>query len=120
MTDYENKQLGSITISDEVIATIATKAASSVENVYGLSYGIGAGITELLGVKNFNRGVKVETHDRSCNIDIFVDVLFGAKIDEVGVKIQNEVKNSVESMTDLVVNTVNVHVKGVKNLPKEN
>lgn len=116
----ENNNIGKISISDEVIATIASKATCEVEHVCSLSGGIGSNITELLGVKNFNKPIKIESSDEGCIIDIYVDIEYGSKIDKVGYEIQSTVKNAVEDMTDIKVLQVNVHVRGVKDLQKAN
>ena len=114
----ENNNIGNITISDDVIATIASKATCEVEHVCSLSSGIGSNITELLGVKNFNKPIKIESSEEGCIIDIYVDIEYGAKIDKVGYEIQSSVKAAVEEMTDIHVLQVNVYVKGVKEAAK--
>lgn len=114
----ENNNMGNITISDDVIATIASKATCEVEHVCSLSAGIGSNITELLGVKNFNKPIKIESSESGCIINIYVDIEYGSKIDEVGYKIQSNVKTAVEDMTDIHVLQVNVFVKGVKEAQK--
>ena len=116
----ENNNIGKISISDDVIATIANKATCEVEHVCSLSGGIGSNITELLGVKNFNKPIKIESSEEGCIIDIYVDIEYGSKIDKVGYEIQNSVKTAVEDMTEIHVMQVNVHVRGVKELPKAN
>ena len=116
----ENSNIGKITISDDVIATIASKATCEVEHVCSLSAGIGSNITDLLGVKNFNKPIKIESSEEGSIIDIYVDIEYGAKIDKVGYEIQSNVKSAVEEMTDIHVLQVNVHVKGVKEAQKAN
>lgn len=116
----ENNNIGKITISDDVIATIASNATCEVEHVCSLSASIGSNITDLLGVKNFNKPIKIESSEEGCIIDIYVDIEYGAKIDKVGYDIQSSVKSAVEEMTDIHVLQVNVHVKGVKEIQKAN
>ena len=55
-----NNELGTIRIADEVVSIIAGLAATEVEGVAGMSGGIAGGIAEILGRKNFSKGVKVE------------------------------------------------------------
>ena len=66
----ENKQYitqvrenGSIMISEDVIATIVAHAVSDVEGVVNLSVKPGADIAELIGKKNWGKGVKVVITD---------------------------------------------------------
>lgn len=104
---------GSVRISDEVVATIAGIAATEVEGVAGMGGGIVGGITEMLGRKNLAKGVKVEVGEREAALDMFVVVDYGVRIPEVALRVQENVKRAVESMTGLSVVEVNVHVQGV-------
>lgn len=100
-------------ISNDAVATYAGIAVSEVQGVYSMSGGF-AGITEALsGKKNFSKGIKVEVTEKSAKIDVNIVVEYGARIPDVAFEIQNIVKKSVEGMTGLKVEEVNVHVNGV-------
>lgn len=114
----DNLKHGSVKIANEVVAIIAGLAATEVEGIAGMSGGITGGITEMLGMKNLSKGVKVEVGEKECAIDIFVIVDYGSQISSVAESIQENVKNTVETMTGLEVVEVNVNVQGV-NIPKE-
>lgn len=114
----DEKEYGSIKISNDVIAIIAGIAATEVDGVAGKSMGFTSGITEMLGMKNLSKGVKVEITDRVAKIDISIVVEYGVDIASTGKKVQESVKKSVETMTDLLVPVVNVNVQGV-NMEKE-
>ena len=114
----ENTEQSPIKISDDVVAIIAGVAATEVEGVAGMSGGITGGISEMLGMKNLSKGVKVEVNDKEASIDLNIIVEFGAKISELGAKIQKNVKNTVETMTGLEVTVVNVNIQGV-NIEKD-
>lgn len=105
--------IGAIRIADEVVAVIAGIAATEIEGVAGMSGGIAGGISEMLGRKNLSKGVKVEVGEKEAAIDLYIVVEYGAKIPEVALKIQENVKRAVESMTGLSVVETNVHVQGV-------
>lgn len=104
---------GNVKIADEVVGIIAGIAATEVDGVAGMSGGIVGGITEILGKKNFSKGVKVEVGETQAAIDIFLVIDYGAKIPEIAQKVQENVKRAVESMTGLEVVEVNIHVQGV-------
>ncbi|MCL5047074.1 MAG: Asp23/Gls24 family envelope stress response protein [Actinobacteria bacterium] len=104
---------GNVKIADEVVGVIAGIAATEVDGVAGMSGGIVGGITEILGKKNFSKGVKVEVGETQAAIDIFLVIDYGAKIPEIAQKVQENVKRAVESMTGLEVVEVNIHVQGV-------
>lgn len=115
----QGKEYGSVNISDDVIAIIAGVAATEITGVAGMSGGITGGITEMLGMKNLSKGVKVELGEEDTIVDIFIIVEYGSNISDIGKKVQDNVKDSIETMTGLNVSTVNVHIQGV-NIPKEN
>ena len=108
-----------IQISDEVVAIIAGIAANEVKGVAGMSGGLVGGISEILGKKNFAKGIKVEVGDKIATIEIYIIVEYGVRIPDVAWEIQNKVKQSVEEMTGLSVQKVNIHVQGVKIGEKE-
>ena len=111
--EVENEAEG-IKISSDVIAVIAGVAVSEVEGVYGMAGGFAGGITEVLkGKKNLAKGIKVDSEGNKAKIDVNIIVEYGARIPDVAFAIQNKVKTSVEEMTGLKVEEVNVHVQGV-------
>jgi len=116
--DDEKMKHGTIKIANEVVAIIAGLAATEIDGVAGMSGGITGDITEMLGMKNLSKGVKVEVGEKEAAIDIFVTVEYGSKINETADAIQKNVKKTVETMTGLNVIEVNVNVQGVI-IPKE-
>jgi uncharacterized alkaline shock family protein YloU len=110
--------VGSIKITDEVVAIIAGIAAIEVPGVASMSGGIAGGIAEALGRKNLTKGVKVEVGEKEAAIDLYIIIEYGCRIPDVAWNIQEKVKKSVETMTGLQVVEVNIHVQGV-NIEKD-
>lgn len=113
---------GSIRIADEVVGVIAGLAATEIGGVAGMSGGLAGGIAEILGRKNLSKGVKVEVGEKEAAVDLFIIVDYGVRIPEIAMKIQDNVKRAIESMTGLDVVEINVHIQGVafhKEEPKE-
>ncbi len=105
---------GNIKIAVDVVATIAGIAANEIEGVAGMCGSFAGGIAELLGSKkNPSKGVKVEMKEESTIVDLYIVVDYGIRIPELAWEIQENVKNSIESMTGLLVEKVNIHVDGV-------
>ena len=103
-----------IQISSDVVAVIAGVAVSEVQGVSGMSGGFAGGITEVLsGKKNLAKGIKVDKENENVKIDVNIIVEYGTRIPDIAFEIQNRVKTSVETMTGLKVEEVNVHVQGV-------
>ena len=103
-----------IQISDDVVAVIAGVAVSEVPGVSSMAGGFAGGISEVLsGKKNLSKGIKVDLTENTAKIDVNIIVEYGTRIPDVAFEIQNRVKKSVENMTGLKVEEVNVHIQGV-------
>ena len=61
-------ELGNIRIADDVVKTIAAKAAADVEGVYKLAGGVVDEVSKMLGKKRPTNGVKVEVGEVECRI----------------------------------------------------
>ena len=72
------------------------------------------GFAELLGKENYSRGVVVENNDGLLDVDLYIIVGYGVKISEVANNIQTSVKYRLEKTFGLTINTINIHVQGVR------
>ena len=106
-------EMGNVNISEDVIVTISNIAANEIEGVAGVYSGIADPLLEIFRGKKFNKGVSVVLEEEKISVTIIIDVEYGRIIPEVAKKVQENVKNAIESMTEREVNEVNVHVHGV-------
>ena len=116
MTDKINNEYidnGAVKISNDVISTIASTAAMEVEGVVGMNNNLAGGISELLGKKNYGKGVKTEVNGNEVSLELHLNLAYGAKLNLVGQEVQNKVKDAIETMTDLSVKNIDVHIQGV-------
>ncbi len=118
MDAIQNLEYGEIRIAEDVIATIAGLAAIEVKGVAGMSGGLVDGIADILGKKNLSKGVKVTVNDKGGFVDLNLIAEYGTKIPDIAWEIQDKVKRSIETMTNLNVVEVNIHIQGV-HFPKE-
>ncbi len=117
----ENKQYitqvqdnGRIMISEDVICTIAVQSLSDIEGFVGLSAKPGSDIVELIGVKNWGKGIKVAIGENDeLTIDCNVVISYGQSILAVSKAIQASVAGAVESMAGISGVRVNVNVCGI-------
>lgn len=117
----ENKQYitqvqdnGTILISEDVIAGIVTLAVADVEGVAGISAKPGADIVELIGMKNWGKGLKITIRpDDALVIDCNINVKYGFSVVDVAKSVQEAVASAVESMTNMKPTGVNVNVCGI-------
>lgn len=106
-------QLGEIQIADEVVAITAGLAATEVEGVSSMAGNITNDIISRLGTKNLSRGVRVFMDNRKVSVDVALNISYGYSIPEVSAKVQEKVKNAIETMTGLDVAAVNVRIAEV-------
>ena len=108
---------GQITYANEVISTIVSVATTEVDGISGI---VGAGpISGIIGKSKTPRGVRVDMDGQDVNVDVSVTVDYGMPIQKVGRNAQENVRKSIESMTGLHVEKVDLHVVGVS-FEKEN
>lgn len=106
-------------ISDEVIAVCAVNATLKTKGVAGLAGGFSNTLSKnLLGKELMSKGIKVNQSDDGVQIDVFIIVKYQVKIPAVAWDIQENVKKEVQSMTEIPVTAVNIHVQGVE-IPPE-
>lgn len=117
----ENKQYitqtlenGTVMISEEVIATIVAQAVAEVEGVVGLSVKPGVDIVEMIGKKNWGKGMKIViSENEELTIDCNVNVAYGQSVVTVAKAVQEAVTNAIESTTNIKVTAINVNVCGI-------
>ncbi len=110
----KDADVGKVNISNDVVGSIAGIATAEIDGIYGMSGSVASGIAEKLGAKKSpSKGVKVDIKPGGAVIDLYVIVEFGMRIPELAWNVQQNVKNSVETMTGIDVARVNVHFDGL-------
>ena len=105
---------GTVIISEEVISTIVHHAATEVEGVVGLSAKVNADIVELLGKKNWSKGIRVVIgQEDELYVDCNVVISYGQSVVNVASAVQAAITGALESMTGVTVAAVNVNVCGI-------
>ena len=105
---------GTVLISEDVIATIVIHAVEEVEGVVGLNAKPGADIAELIGRKNWGKGLKITIGEEDAlSIDCNITVAYGQSVVSVAKAVQDSVTNALESMAGVKIAAVNVNVCGI-------
>lgn len=109
---FEDTSFGKIQIAPQVIEIIAKHSAIDIDGVVSLSGGFE--LTDLFGKsKSAAKGVRVEINESEIVINISIVIMNGYRIPELAEKIQDNVKYSVETMTDLDVIEVNIYINSI-------
>ena len=117
----ENKQYitqqqehGRVMISEEVVATIALHSLSDIEGFAGLFTKPGADVLELIGKRNWGKGVKITVTDQeTLMVECNILVCYGQSVVTVAKNVQTAVAAALESTTGAKVEGVNVNVCGI-------
>ena len=105
---------GNVLISEEVVAVIAEHALSEVEGAAGFNVRPGNEVADLIGVKNWGKGLKIMiSEDNSVAIDCNILISYGYSVVDVAESVQTTIATAVESMTGVKVTAVNVNVCGI-------
>lgn len=105
---------GSVMISEDVIASIVAQSVQEVEGVVGLSVKPGADIADIIGKKNWGKGMRIVIgEDNSLTVDCDILISYGQSVVAVAQNVQETVSGHLESMTGVKVNAVNVNVCGI-------
>jgi uncharacterized alkaline shock family protein YloU len=110
----ETTSLGRIHISPNAIATIAYHATLESYGVVGLApKNIADGIVRSI-TREPSRGVEVRFNGVDIDIEIHIIVEYGTRINSVAESVANTVRFNVEKALGLRVNSVNVHIAGLR------
>lgn len=105
---------GSLTISEEVIFSIATNAAKDVDGVSSFSYRpVDVVSTIKKGSLKVMSPVRIAQDGDNFDISIYVNLEPNKKITDVCENVQHNVKEAVENMTGKKVSKVNVVIAGI-------
>ena len=105
------EEAGSIQISEDVLASIASTTAMEVDGVSAL---MSANVADIMGGKKRTcKGVRVELDGEQIVVGLYIGVRSGSAISDVAKKVQKNVHTALEGMTGFKVAAVNVHVGGI-------
>ena len=102
-----------LSVNTEVIEKMAEIAAKEVEGVSGLSKK-SIDLKGIVKTKNAFKGVKVENINGAIEISVYICVKQNAKAREVAEKVQNNIKDKIQTMTGNAVTQVNVNVADIE------
>lgn len=114
-----NLDSGTVHITEDVIASIASFEASKIDGVVNMSASLTSGVVERISGKNPNKGITVNIENENVYVNMRIIVEYGKNIIDICNNIQNRVKETIENMTNLNVIEVNITVDSVV-IVKEN
>ncbi len=105
---------GRVMISEDVISTLVIHAVADVEGCAGLSTKPGADIADMIGKKNWGKGLKVSIGENNAlNVECNILVQYGQSVVTVAQAVQDAVCATIESTTGIRLTAINVNVCGI-------
>lgn len=110
----DEKMNGTIKISEEVIASIATTSALEIEGVLKVNQKMSPSVKNISAqLKHVVKGINILNSEDGVDITLQIVVKHNYNIPEVAQKVQKNVADALSGMTGLVVKRVNVIITGV-------
>lgn len=103
---------GKVSCNKNILLSIVTLAAKEVSGVAGLVENFS--YTKWLS-RNSNGGVKISYFNNNTKIviDVYLTIQYGYKVNDVSARVQENIKSSVNSMLNIDVEAVNIHIIGI-------
>lgn len=107
-------ELGTIKIHKKVIASIASLAAAEIEGVKSVGANFKEGVFGLIS-KKFLPAIKVEIDkNEEVKLEIPLIIKYNFNIPDISSKVQENVRNALERMTNLSIKDINISVQGIE------
>lgn len=108
--------LGKITISEEVITTIAELAVAEVKGLGEVKGSLADQVARVFGGRG--KGVETKLEDDAVRFSLRVSLQYGQPLPQIAQEIQETVARRVAEMTGLRVSAVDVYVQDIQ-FPQE-
>jgi len=110
----ETTSLGRIHISPNAVAAIAYHATLQSYGVVGLApKNLADGLVHTI-TREPSRGISVHYDGDKIDIDVYIIIEYGTRVNTVAESVAHSVRFNVEKALGLKVNSVNVHVAGLR------
>ena len=104
---------GRISISEDVIASIARIAAEKVDGIAQPAGGVSSGIKSIFGGEDIAPNIKTELNEEGVHVELRIAVEYGYPVHEVAQGIQVNVQKDIEELAGVTVTGIDVYVKKV-------
>ncbi len=108
------ENIGVVQIADDVVAMIASLAATEVDGVSAMVGNITNELMSKVGMKSLTKGVRVDVLEGNVTVDLALTMEYGYNIPATCQKVQGKVKAAIENMTGLTCTDVNIRIAGIK------
>ena len=110
--DQSNTKIN-ISIANDALRVIVGVAATSVQGVHSLKGGITKDTVSKVSPARLSDSISLKTKDHNISIKIELNVKDGVNVNEISKKVQEKVKEQIESMTSFKVPSVSINISDI-------
>lgn len=112
MTKTKLQKKGKVEIDRDILLSIINLAAKEINGVESLTNAELPALRKL--ARNKSEGVVIKFDlNGALNVDVYIRVYIGYSVPDVAYRVQENIKNSLNSMVGIKPGKINVHVCGV-------
>lgn len=112
--DESRNELGLVKIHKNVISSISSIAAMEIEGVKSVSKDLKTVAFEFFGQK-YSSAIKVEiSKNEEVKVEIPLIIKYGYNIPDVSIRVQENVHQALEKMSNLSIKDININVQGIE------
>lgn len=112
--EESRNDLGMIRIHKNVVASVTAIAATEIDGVKRVGMDFTSGLMELVGKKSLS-AIKVNfDKNEEVKVDVPLIIKYGFNIPDIANRVQENVRNALEKMTNLSIKDINVNVQGIE------
>ena len=113
-TIYDDNTLGTVQVSDNVLAVISALAATEPDGISSIRDGMSGDQITRSDMKTLAKSVKVTVEDKKVTVQLVLNMKYGYNIPDTTKQVQEKVKEVIENMTGMDVANVHVSIADVE------
>lgn len=103
---------GNISYKRAIVVQIIELSAKEIAGVASFSSNAKIAFKKMFS-SYFKKGINITPTEGGLELDVYINCNYGYSVNNVAYRVQENIKRSVESMTEFKVKRVNVHILGV-------
>lgn len=104
---------GKLTCNRNILYSIISLATNEISGVAGINKKSQCFLFKIFQNKSFS-GIKVKYNiNGTIFVDVYIDVYSNVSVPEISFKVQENIKNNIQSMVDIKATKINVHIVDV-------
>lgn len=120
MAEEEQQELetpnskGIVTYNKNILLSIINLAAKEISGVASLCSNFSGSFLKKIFSNNYYEGVRVSHSKDGLIVDVYINVYANYSVTDVAFKVQENIKNSILSMVNVTIHSINVRVMNVE------